>query len=67
MDEARLRGARVQAVLAWDLPGAFGIELGGWVGIPALILPMMILLAIWQHLVLTAVPPPAERFAMDRN
>lgn len=26
----------------------FGIEIGGWVGIPALILPMMILLAVWQ-------------------
>jgi multiple sugar transport system permease protein len=26
----------------------FGIDLGGWVGNPALVLPMMILLAIWQ-------------------
>ena len=26
----------------------FGIDIGGWVGIPALILPMMILLAVWQ-------------------
>jgi multiple sugar transport system permease protein len=26
----------------------FGIEIGGWVGVPALILPMMILLAVWQ-------------------
>ena len=25
-----------------------GIDIGGWVGIPALILPMMILLAVWQ-------------------
>ena len=25
-----------------------GINIGGWVGIPALILPMMILLAVWQ-------------------
>lgn len=28
VEEARLRGARVQAVLAWDLPDAFGIEFG---------------------------------------
>lgn len=27
---------------------AVGINIGGWVGIPALILPMMILLAVWQ-------------------
>ena len=26
----------------------FGINLGGWIGEPALILPMMILLAVWQ-------------------
>lgn len=26
----------------------FGINLGGWIGVPALILPMMILLAVWQ-------------------
>ncbi|WP_295575440.1 carbohydrate ABC transporter permease [uncultured Microbacterium sp.] len=26
----------------------FGIELGGWIGEPSLILPMMILLAVWQ-------------------
>ncbi|WP_439591369.1 carbohydrate ABC transporter permease [Microbacterium sp.] len=26
----------------------FGIDLGGWVGNPSLVLPMMILLAIWQ-------------------
>ncbi len=26
----------------------FGIDLGGWIGNPSLILPMMILLAIWQ-------------------
>ncbi|MFJ2543529.1 carbohydrate ABC transporter permease [Microbacterium sp. NPDC087589] len=26
----------------------FGIELGGWIGNPSLILPMMILLAVWQ-------------------
>ncbi|NQX03445.1 sugar ABC transporter permease [Rathayibacter sp. VKM Ac-2856] len=26
----------------------FGIEIGGWVGVPALILPMMIILAVWQ-------------------
>ena len=26
----------------------FGINIGGWVGIPSLILPMMILLAVWQ-------------------
>lgn len=26
----------------------FGINLGGWVGVPALIMPMMILLAVWQ-------------------
>ncbi|MBN9200267.1 MAG: sugar ABC transporter permease, partial [Microbacterium chocolatum] len=26
----------------------FGIDIGGWVGVPALILPMMILLAVWQ-------------------
>lgn len=25
-----------------------GIDIGGWVGIPSLILPMMILLAVWQ-------------------
>ncbi|MBE0010375.1 MULTISPECIES: carbohydrate ABC transporter permease [unclassified Arthrobacter] len=25
-----------------------GINLGGWVGVPALIMPMMILLAVWQ-------------------
>jgi multiple sugar transport system permease protein len=27
---------------------AIGIPLGGWIGIPSLILPMMILLAVWQ-------------------
>ncbi|MCC2594042.1 sugar ABC transporter permease [Tessaracoccus sp. OS52] len=26
----------------------FGINIGGWIGIPDLILPMMILLAVWQ-------------------
>ncbi|WP_127820137.1 carbohydrate ABC transporter permease [Microbacterium sp. CPCC 204701] len=26
----------------------FGIDLGGWIGNPALVLPMMILLAVWQ-------------------
>ena len=26
----------------------FGIDLGGWIGNPAMILPMMILLAVWQ-------------------
>ncbi|KQQ05543.1 MULTISPECIES: carbohydrate ABC transporter permease [unclassified Rathayibacter] len=26
----------------------FGIQIGGWVGVPALILPMMIILAVWQ-------------------
>lgn len=26
----------------------FGIDLGGWIGVPALVLPMMILLAVWQ-------------------
>ncbi|WP_110589744.1 carbohydrate ABC transporter permease [Microbacterium suaedae] len=26
----------------------FGIELGGWIGIPSLVVPMMILLAVWQ-------------------
>jgi multiple sugar transport system permease protein len=26
----------------------FGIDLGGWIGEPSLILPMMILLAVWQ-------------------
>ena len=26
----------------------FGIDLGGWIGIPSLVLPMMILLAVWQ-------------------
>ncbi|WP_309070215.1 carbohydrate ABC transporter permease [Arthrobacter sp.] len=26
----------------------FGINLGGWVGVPALVMPMMILLAVWQ-------------------
>ena len=27
---------------------AIGIDLGGWIGNPALVLPMMILLAVWQ-------------------
>lgn len=26
----------------------FGIDIGGWIGNPALVLPMMILLAVWQ-------------------
>lgn len=54
-----LIGASVSIAIVWramfstDGPvdsglSLFGIEVGGWVGIPALILPMMILLAIWQ-------------------
>ena len=54
-----LIGASVSIAIVWramfstDGPvdaslNLFGINIGGWVGIPALILPMMILLAIWQ-------------------
>src|SRR5690606_1925200 len=54
-----LIGASVSIAIVWramfstDGPvdstlSVFGIEIGGWVGVPALILPMMILLAVWQ-------------------
>lgn len=54
-----LIGASVSIAIVWramfstDGPvdgalGAVGIDIGGWVGIPALILPMVILLAVWQ-------------------
>jgi len=54
-----LIGASVSIALVWramfstdgPVDGAlniFGINIGGWVGIPSLILPMMILLAVWQ-------------------
>ncbi|WP_341976061.1 sugar ABC transporter permease [Microbacterium sp. LWO13-1.2] len=54
-----LIGASVSIAIVWramfatDGPvdgtlSLFGIEMGGWVGIPALVLPMMILLAVWQ-------------------
>ena len=54
-----LIGASVSVAIVWramfstDGPvdgglNLFGINIGGWVGIPALILPMMILLAVWQ-------------------
>ena len=54
-----LIGASVSIALVWramfstngPVDGAlniFGINIGGWVGIPGLILPMMILLAVWQ-------------------
>jgi multiple sugar transport system permease protein len=42
-----------RAMFAGDGPvdsslNVFGIDLGGWFGNPALVLPMMILLAVWQ-------------------
>ena len=54
-----LIGASVSIAIVWramfstDGPvdstlNVFGINMGGWVGIPSLILPMMILLAVWQ-------------------
>ncbi|MGX5682682.1 carbohydrate ABC transporter permease [Schumannella luteola] len=54
-----LIGASVSVAIVWramfttggPVDGALssvGITIGGWVGIPALILPMMILLAVWQ-------------------
>jgi multiple sugar transport system permease protein len=54
-----LIGASVSIAIVWramfttDGPidsglNLVGIDVGGWVGIPALILPMMILLAVWQ-------------------
>jgi multiple sugar transport system permease protein len=54
-----LIGASVSIALVWramfstDGPidsalSSIGIDVGGWVGIPALVLPMMILLAVWQ-------------------
>lgn len=54
-----LIGASVSVAIVWramfssngpvdDGLSAFGIELGGWIGKPELILPMMILLAVWQ-------------------
>lgn len=54
-----LIGASVSIAIVWramfstDGPvdgtlNLFGINLGGWIGIPSLIMPMMILLAIWQ-------------------
>lgn len=54
-----LIGASVSVAIVWramfstdgPVDGAlsiFGVDIGGWVGIPSLILPMMILLAVWQ-------------------
>ncbi|GAB3535626.1 sugar ABC transporter permease [Arthrobacter tecti] len=54
-----LIGASVSIAIVWramfsaDGPvdsglSLFGINVGGWVGVPALIMPMMILLAVWQ-------------------
>jgi multiple sugar transport system permease protein len=54
-----LIGASVSVAIVWramfstDGPvdsglSLFGIDLGGWIGVPSLILPMMILLAVWQ-------------------
>jgi multiple sugar transport system permease protein len=54
-----LIGASVSVAIVWramfstDGPvdsglSLFGINLGGWIGEPSLILPMMILLAVWQ-------------------
>ncbi|HWS51825.1 MAG TPA: sugar ABC transporter permease, partial [Microbacterium sp.] len=54
-----LIGASVSIAIVWRAMFAtdgpvdgtlsfFGIEIGGWVGIPALVLPMIILLAVWQ-------------------
>ncbi|MCR2783479.1 MULTISPECIES: sugar ABC transporter permease [unclassified Microbacterium] len=54
-----LIGASVSVAIVWramfntDGPvdnglNVFGIDLGGWIGQPSLILPMMILLAVWQ-------------------
>ncbi len=54
-----LIGASVSIAIVWramfstDGPvdgtlNLFGINLGGWIGNPSLIMPMMILLAIWQ-------------------
>jgi len=54
-----LIGASVSIAIVWramfstDGPvdntlNLFGVDIGGWVGIPALVLPMMILLAVWQ-------------------
>ncbi|WP_243229587.1 carbohydrate ABC transporter permease [Microbacterium sp. CIAB417] len=42
-----------RAMFATDGPvdnslNLFGIDIGGWIGIPELVLPMMILLAVWQ-------------------
>lgn len=31
-----------------NILSGIGLEIGGWIGVPALILPMMILLAVWQ-------------------
>ena len=51
-----LIGASVSIAIVWRAMfstvdsslSLLGIDIGGWVGIPALILPMMILLAVWQ-------------------
>jgi multiple sugar transport system permease protein len=54
-----LIGGSVSVAIVWramfsangpvdDSLSFFGIDLGGWVGNPALVLPMMILLAIWM-------------------
>jgi multiple sugar transport system permease protein len=54
-----LIGASVSIAIVWramfstDGPvdnglNLFGINLGGWVGVPAMVMPMMILLAVWQ-------------------
>ena len=54
-----LIGASVSIAIVWramfttggpvdESLSAIGVNIGGWVGIPALILPMMILLAVWQ-------------------
>ncbi len=54
-----LIGASVSIAIVWRAMFAtdgpvdgtlnfFGIQIGGWVGIPALVLPMIILLAVWQ-------------------
>ena len=54
-----LIGASVSIAIVWramfstDGPvdsglQVFGMDFGGWVGVPALILPMMIILAVWQ-------------------
>ena len=54
-----LIGASVSVAIVWramfntggpvdNFLSAIGIELGGWIGNPDLIMPMMILLAVWQ-------------------